>query len=198
MSFEAIRPALAELESYRHPWFVCGGWAIDLYVGEVTREHEDLEVAIFRHHQHALRAHYREWSAFKSVGRWVRWEEDEELELPLHQILFQPAEWPEPDPWEPSYDERQFFLNDVRSGVWISRRDERIRLPVRQLAQRGAGGFPIVAPEVQLLYKAKHTGNKDEHDFGLVAPLLGPVRREWLRDALELIHPGHRWIEALA
>lgn len=177
---------------------MCGGWAIDLFVGEATREHEDLEVGIFRHHQQALREHYRAWLAYKSIGGWTSWEEGEYLELPIHQVLFRPADSPVPEPWEPNYEERQFFLNEAEHGVWISRRDPRVTLPVRQLAQRSVDGVPIVAPEVQLLYKARHDEKKNEHDFELVAPHLRGARRTWLREALELIHPGHRWIQALA
>ena len=68
---------------------------------------------------------------------------------------------------------------------------------MRQLALRSPDGIPIVAPEVQLLYKAKHLGAKDEHDFGLVADRIRGTPRAWLREALELVHPGHRWIQAL-
>lgn len=109
-----------------------------------------------------------------------------------------PGSGPPPDPWEPSAEERQFFLNDAEGGVWTSRRDPRITLHVRELAQRSASGIPVVAPQVQLLYKARHAGRKDEHDFALVVPRISRARRAWLRDALELVHPGHRWIQALA
>jgi hypothetical protein len=163
----------------------------------VTREHEDLEVGVFRHHQAALHSHYEEWTAYKSIGRWVGWEALEELELPIHQVLFRPRESPFPEPWEPNYEERQFFLNEAEGGIWISRRDPRIRLHVRQLAERSADGVPIVVPEVQLLYKARRVEDKDEHDFRLVADRIRGTRRAWLRDALELVHPGHRWIQAL-
>jgi hypothetical protein len=73
-----------------------------------------------------------------------------------------------------------------------------VTLHVRQLALRAPSGVPVVAPEVQLLYKARHLGEKDEHDFQQVSRRLGSSRRRWLREALELIHPGHRWIQALA
>jgi hypothetical protein len=180
---------------------VCGGWAIDLFVGEVTREHEDLEVGIFRAHQAALHSHYGDWSAFKVAdpGGWSPWEADEQLELPIHQILFRAPGSDPPDPWEPSYElDRQFFLNDAEDGVWSSRRDPRITLQLEHLTQRRTpDGIPFVAPEVQLLYKAKHAGKKDEHDFRLVVDSIIGVRRRWLREALELVHPGHRWIQAL-
>jgi hypothetical protein len=154
-------------------------------------------VGVFRHHQAALYEHYRDWDTYKSIGRWVPWSADERLDLPIHQILLRPAGGGTPEPWEPNYDERQFFLNEAEGGIWLCRRDPRITLHVRQLAQRSRDGIPIVAPEVQLLYKARHAADKDEHDFRLVADRIRGTRRAWLRDALELVHPGHRWIQAL-
>ena len=30
------------------PWYVAGGWAVDLHLGRPTREHEDLEIGVPR------------------------------------------------------------------------------------------------------------------------------------------------------
>jgi hypothetical protein len=38
---------------------------------------------------------------------------------------------------------------------------------------------------------------KDEGDFAAVLPHLGQERRQWLSEALELIHPGHHWLAEL-
>jgi hypothetical protein len=173
---------------------VCGGWAIDLFLDRLTREHEDLEVAIFREHQHALRAHYPGWGPFKSISGWLPWAEGEFLELPIHQILFRPPDsGPPPDPWEPVDEERQFFLDDRDGETWICRRDPRLRRPVPELTMSSERGVSIVVPEVQLLYKAKHHLEKDEQDFRATLPLLSDEQRSWLRDALELVHPGDPW-----
>ena len=165
----------------------------------MTRDHEDVEIGVFRDHQQALRAHFAGWGPYKSISGWIPWEEDELLELPIHQVLFRPPRsGPPSDPWEPSPEERQFFLNEVEDGVWICRRDARVTCPVGELTLRSAGGIPIVAPEIQLLYKAKHKEDKDEHDFRETLPRLTPSRRSWLRRALEIVHPGDEWLEALA
>jgi hypothetical protein len=58
-------------------------------------------------------------------------------------------------------------------------------------------GIPYGRPEIVLLYKAKHARPKDDADFAAVLPLLEPGRRRWLADALELVHPGHRWLAAI-
>ena len=41
----------AELDA---PWWIAGGWAIDLFLGRQTREHEDIDVQILRRDQHAV------------------------------------------------------------------------------------------------------------------------------------------------
>jgi hypothetical protein len=178
---------------------VAGGWAIDLFLDEVTRDHEDVEIGIFRPDQQALRRHFADWGAFKAErpGHWDAWG-DEFLELPIHQVLLRPpGTGPPRDPWEPITIERQFFLDDVEDGTWVSRRDTRLRLPVERLSFVSKRGVPAVVPEVQLLYKARHDVEKNEHDFALAAPRLTEEQRTWLRGALELVHPGHQWIDAL-
>ena len=43
------------------PWWIAGGWAIDLFVGRQTREHEDIDILILRRDQHAVRALLESW-----------------------------------------------------------------------------------------------------------------------------------------
>jgi len=177
---------------------VCGGWAIDLFVGEVTREHEDIEIGIFRHDQQHLRSFFAGWGLFKSVSGWLPWEEDEWLELPIHQVLLRPpGSGPPPEPWDPRPEELQFFLNDVEDGVWKCRRDQRVTKPVDEVATRSSTGVPIVTPDIQLLYKAKHHLDKDEHDFRQTLPLLSSLQGSWLEHALEIVHPDDPWLHEL-
>jgi hypothetical protein len=166
----------------------------------VTREHEDIEICVFRHHQGALQRHFAGRGLFKVAtrGSWDPWEEGEFLELPIHQVLVRPpGGGPPGHPWHPAEDELQFFLNEAEGGIWLCRRDQRVTRHVREVALRSDLGIPIVAPEIQLLYKAAHEDPKNEHDLRLVAGRLQDKQRTWLREALEIVHPGHRWLEAL-
>src|SRR6185295_11707078 len=36
------------LEGVEAPWYVAAGWAVELFLGEERREHEDLEIAVPR------------------------------------------------------------------------------------------------------------------------------------------------------
>jgi hypothetical protein len=161
-----------------------------------------VEICVFRHHQDALQRQFADRAQFKCVTRgfWDPWEDDQFLELPIHQILIRPpgAGPPLLDAWNPAPGELQFFLNEVEGGIWLCRRHEHVTRPVREVALRSELGLPIVAPEIQLLYKAAHDDPKNEHDFQLVAGRLQGKQRSWLREALELVHPGHHWLQELA
>ena len=46
--FEQIEITAAHMDGFPAPWFVSGGWAIDLFLGRVTRDHSDIEIGIYR------------------------------------------------------------------------------------------------------------------------------------------------------
>jgi len=64
------------------------------------------------------------------------------------------------------------MLEESSGGVWISRRDERIRRPITSIGLVTVRGIPYLAPEIQLFYKAKNQRAKDEADFAATLPIL--------------------------
>jgi hypothetical protein len=49
------------MESFERPWFIAGGWTIDLALGEVTREHKDMDICIFRENIDYALTYFKEW-----------------------------------------------------------------------------------------------------------------------------------------
>ena len=47
-SFAPLRAELEHVADLPVPWYVAGGWAIDLFVGQVTRDHQDVDLVIGR------------------------------------------------------------------------------------------------------------------------------------------------------
>lgn len=82
-------------------------------------------------------------------------------------------------------------------GTWICRRDPSIQPPCQQVIATTPDGIPYLAPQIVLLFKARHHRPKDLADFTGVLPLLNPARRAWLATALACVHPGHPWISEL-
>ena len=192
--FAPIEEMARLMDGFPGPWFIAGGWAIDLFLGTVTREHEDREVMIFREDQQALRQHLAGWRMTKSIstpegGAWVPWPEDEWIAAPSFQVQ---AWGPEGDvpAWE-------FFLNDQTGGVWHFRRNPAVTRPVAELGLRTPGGIPYIAPELQLLYKAHGHRPKDELDFEHVHPRLSRAQRAWLREMLGRCRPDDPWLARL-
>src|SRR5262245_30920957 len=58
---EAISRAATLMASFPRPWGLCGGWAVDAWLGRVTRDHRDLDLALFAEDQGALFQHLRGW-----------------------------------------------------------------------------------------------------------------------------------------
>jgi hypothetical protein len=200
-TLDDIRAVARLLEPFPHPWFVSGGWAIDLFLGEVTRDHGDREVGIFRRDQAALRQHLADWEWFKAVsapdgGVWTPWE-GEWLPLSMHQLLTRPA-GSSPDPPQLGRPEEiEFFVNDAVDGMWECKRNPAITRPAEAISLRSPSGIPVLAPEIQLLYKAKWHRPKDEHDFSHALARMGLTQRTWLKESLQVVHPDDPWLARL-
>jgi hypothetical protein len=90
------------------------------------------------------------------------------------------------------------MIADTRDEEWLFRRMPTISRPMATIGDRTPEGIPYLAPEIQLLYKAKGLRPKDEADFQSALPALQQERRAWLRDALAQVHPEHPWLERLS
>lgn len=181
------------MAGFGRPWMVAGGWAVDLYLGRVTRAHKDVEFAILREDQLALRAHLVGWTCRFGTRVPERpraaWDDGMWLSAPIHQIW---ADRPSGDPAT-----LDILLNERSGEEWLFRRDQTVTMPLAELIHRSGRGIPILAPEVVLLYKAGAPQDYDEADYAQLAPVLPRRSHAWLRRALEHCHPGHRWLEAL-
>lgn len=186
---EAVADLPAILAGFDRPWWVAGGWAIDLFVGGAGRAHEDVEIAVLFDDQDALRAALAGWELHVAHdGRLTPWPPGDRLALPRHQLWARRAD---DAPWS-----LEILFERSDGDDWVFRRDERIRRPLSALGTV-AGGLPVVAPEVQLLFKAKSPRPRDEHDFRIARPLLSEDAATWLREALALVEPGHPWLAHL-
>ncbi|WP_406080518.1 amino acid transporter [Streptomyces zaomyceticus] len=175
------------------PWWIAGGYGIELAVGRELRAHGDLDVLVLRRDQARLRDLLAGWDLHVAdppgQGRLRPWRPGEVLRPPLHDIWCRRK--PEA-PWSV-----QLMLDEAEGTQWVSRRDSAIRVPIDQLGRSSETGIPYLAPEVQLFYKAKATRDKDETDFEAVLPLLDAPARAWLADAISVIVPDHPWLRRL-
>lgn len=167
------------------PWYVAGGWAVDLHIGRITREHEDLEVAIPRACFGAWRAALSAYRLYDvGVGR-VRELGPAAVPDPAnHQVWLRDG-----DVWR-----MDTFLESGDARTWVCHRDARIRVPFDDAVTHNPEGLPYLRPQFVLMGKAKHRRPKDEADLVTLLPTLDLAARRWLAAALSTVHPGHPWI----
>jgi hypothetical protein len=196
--------AARRLGSVRAPWYVAGGWALDLFLGRETPEtasrvHEDLEVAVPAAAWPEVAAALSGLTVYAAgSGRlWPLADPGVDAAAALaavHQTwVFDPAG-------------AAFVLDVFREphthdtrhrDQWICRRDPTLRVPYPDLIARTASGIPYLRPEWVLLFKAKSTRPKDEADLEGVRTLLDDPARRRVYDLIARIHPGHPWLDRL-
>jgi aminoglycoside-2''-adenylyltransferase len=174
------------------PWYVAAGWAIDLFLGEERRKHDDLEVAVPNSRFDELAGVLAPYEVCVITGQ----PEATPLADARDRLMDTHQTWirePATGKWRVD-----FFREPSDGDTWICRREPAIRLPYELVIERTDDGIPYGRPEIILLFKAKHSAQeKNRADFAAVLPRLDTGRREWLRDALERVHPGHEWLTHL-
>jgi hypothetical protein len=192
--WEPLRPAdIADLlAGFDAPWWIAGGWALDLFLGAETRRHDDIDVAVLRRDQLALYDWLRGWDLhYATPDHTLQPWDGRLLRPPIHGIWARRSH-DATAPWT-----CDFLLDEDRDGRWVYRRDSAI---TRSLDDLGGlrNGAPYLCPEVVLLYKSKNPTPKDDADFDLVLPRLSSSGRLWLCQTLRTCDAGHRWVQRLA
>ncbi|MFK0238731.1 nucleotidyltransferase domain-containing protein [Streptomyces vinaceus] len=168
---------------------MAAGWALDLFRGRQTRAHGDIEIAIPTASFPEIRRRFSGY-VFDAAGGGRLWEDARpEVLAAVHQTWLR-------DPATGNYL-LDVFREPHDGDTWICRRDEGIRLPYRNIIHHTQDGIPYLAPELVLLFKAKHARRKDQADFDTTVPHMSPAQRETLAEQLERVHPGHPWIADL-
>jgi hypothetical protein len=170
-------------------WAIAGGWAIDLWLGEQTRDHHDVEVIVPRRDEQivlgALSEHWELYALDPPGSGWRPWN-GTPIAAPAFQLQARAAS-----------GEFDLFTEDIDDDRWRFRRDHRITAPATDVIVPSASGIPVVRPDIQLLYMAKSEEPKNERDFDVALPRLTADAVHWLCDALKITLPGHRWLARL-
>jgi hypothetical protein len=174
------------LSGYNHPWWVAGGWGIDLHLGFQSRDHADLEIAIPYEDQQNIRKYIGEQADWHMIEnrQLIPWPPGKMLAPPIHEIHCKVVNGPH----------LEILLNIFTDTEWIYRRNHRIRLPRHQFLN---GSLIPLPREVLLLYKSKQTRPKDEADFTALIETMALNEQAWMKSALMLSDGNHPWIDRL-
>lgn len=160
-------------------WCLCGGWAVDAWLGHQTREHKDVDIAVFQEDLPALLSHFAGWELLAhdtvdpdSTEQW----NGRSLGLPAH--IHARTNGFDLD-FQVSKREAERLL--IATGVVLD---------LQQAVTTSAWGLPVLAPEVLLYYKALERRPQDDLDSAILEPQLSEQQASWLRDALFRGHAG--------
>ena len=177
----AVRSLLSDLTV---PYWIAGGWAIDLAVGRVTRDHADVDIMLLERDEHALRTDLTEVDV-QPTGRDRQpgpWPAGWRLTASAGRLVLHSKNLPLPT---------EVLLASAVGAFWVYHRGPRcIRRPLAGIT-RSRDGIPFLAPEVVLLFKSRSKTDKDQHDDETAQSVLNAEQRSWLQDTLEHLPPGH-------
>jgi hypothetical protein len=168
--FAAVSAVSSLLSRLTVPYWIAGGWAIDLAVGRVTRDHADVDVMLLERDKHVL------WDELPEDEVQITGCDREPKRLTLHsEHLLLPTE---------------VFLAEADGTFWVHRRGAySVKRPLAGIT-RHRDGIPFLAPEVVLLFKARSKADKDQHDVETALPALDDGQRSWFQETLKRLPQG--------
>ena len=192
------------MSTFRGTWSLCGGWAVDAWLGRLSRDHVDVDIAVFQDDHRALFEHLAGWQLVAhdtqvDGGTAEPWN-GRPLVLPAHvHARSGEAGLPLPDRVDNAAGQGfglDIQLNERSGDDWIFSREPRVAMPLQRAVRQSDWGLPTLVPEVLLFYKASGLRRRDKLDFAALLPHLTDEQRYWLREAISLV--GHPWLTQLS
>jgi hypothetical protein len=200
------------MSGFPAPWSLCGGWAVDAWLGRKSRDHGDVDMSVFAGDQRALFKYLDGWQLLAHDAAWEanddeRWWDGRRRLTAHSHIHARPPELTGPMPnggiaKEEDGFSLEFYIDDRSGDDWVLLREPRISMPVRSAVRESPWGLPTIAPEALLFFKAGGASGidwprrRDKLDFNALLPELTPEQREWLRHAIA--KTGHPWLRQLS
>ncbi|MBW9172829.1 hypothetical protein K2F43_16610 [Clostridium estertheticum] len=197
-------------------WHLCGGFAIDAYLGYITRNHKDIDITVSFEDMRACIRHlkYKGWEVDAPVGNqrlvpvefafehpelyfdniWCYKKDADFIKTEKIDGVFKYMKFINREQSELDFIEVMF--NKVEDGIFYYQNNYNIMINT-DTAFIKKDGISILAPEIILLYKSRNHDNSDyKHDFDIVINKLEKERYNWFINAMSIVYPeGHPWIK---
>ncbi|WJE16139.1 hypothetical protein QRD89_01885 [Halobacillus sp. ACCC02827] len=163
--FEPCRNIGDWMRDFPGRWWVAGGWAVDLHIGEETRHHHDVDIALIEPEDSSF---FRDWSPLGTS--------------PSGSLRVLAPTGEEVNVWLQEQEKERFRFSAA------------VHYDLSSMHLRSENGLPYLNPEIVLLYKAFSDTEKNEADFKLLYPHLNEHQKEWLKQGLMHHRPQHHWL----
>ncbi|GEN86163.1 MULTISPECIES: short-chain dehydrogenase [Oceanobacillus] len=191
LSLQEIRYLMKDISI---PWWIAGGWALDLHYGKQTRKHEDMDILIRKTHLPFLKKYLGEsYELFlANKGSLSKLTDSENLNIQSGSI------------WVKMKHEIiwlfEIMLIDTENNEWIYKRNNQIKRPLSEIGAITEDDIPYIKPEIQLLYKGGSSviRQKDNNDLERMLPILKRDEMKWLHHALsQQFNREHPWLQII-
>lgn len=196
-------------------WHLCGGFAIDAYLGKITRKHKDIDITVSFDDMRACIQYLKSkgWVIDAPVGNqrlapvefalehsdlyfdniWCYKSDADFIKIEKTEGVFKYVKFIYREQTELDFIEVLF--NKVEKGIFYYQKNHNIMINT-DMAFIKKGRISILAPEIILLYKSRNYDNYDyKHDFDVVINKLEKERYDWFINAMSKVYlEGHPWI----
>ena len=193
---------------------ICGGFALDLFLGYESRVHGDIDVLAFWEDREAIITYmqHKGFLVYEMLGGGkVHRITDIQMQEKLRKNIFCCTEdcelvrlydTEEQDVFWLDFQHTglsklnyiEFLFNEKTEKEFVYVRDSRVKRELDK-AVLEKNGVPYLAPELCLLFKSTDIEREGyQQDYELTVERLSPEQRAWFENAMELLYPeGHRW-----
>ncbi|WP_419871406.1 nucleotidyltransferase domain-containing protein [Candidatus Pristimantibacillus sp. PTI5] len=216
-----ISRAFTFLNNRGFDWSICGGVAIDIFLGKQNRIHKDVDVAVFWEDRISIIELMLSsgWRVFQACGGGVVDELHGKQDVPFEKrnlFCFTPNEGR--IKLESIGDERyrfglekleqsdftyvEFLFNERDIRDFYLPGETKIKRELNKAILSSSDKIPYLAPEIVLFYKSSYLDGSDavdhNRDFDVSLPCFNSEQKRWLRESLEREYPnGHPWLQRL-
>ena len=212
-----IEQAKQTFKTWGIEWAICGGMAIDIFLGEETRKHYDLDLFVFWSDKRKIVELMLkdDWRVFEACGNGVVQElliAAEATENHRNLFCFKRDEprvsleciserkyrfqFEEREQTEFTYIEFLFNTKDKDYFYYVDQSNIKRELSKTIIHQNET---PYLSPEVVLLYKSNYVDDrsvgKHDNDFNNTVLHIDMGQKKWLRESIHRLHNGnHKWL----
>ena len=194
---------------------ICGGHAIDLFLGKKTRPHKDLDVVVYWEDRDKVVQYMLDegWDIYEPCGTaylhkitnvadqkrvrsniWCVKPSNKqykftEREKDMYEVDFNNSE-------QTDLDYIEFLFNTRKDGDFLYARNHDVKMGLDK-AVFMVNGIPCLAPEIVLLYKSTAADEPDyQLDFDNAIKEMTEEQSLWLKESLVVMFPdGHKWLD---
>ena len=211
---QLIEEANTLLQGQDFSYAICGGFALDLFLGYESRTHGDIDILAFWEDRETIITFMQSkgYCVFEMLGGGkvhriteIRMQEKlrknifcctEDCELVrLYDTEEQDVYWFDfQHTGLTKLNYIEFLFNEKTEDEFVYVRDSRIRRDFWK-AILEKDGIPYLAPELCLLFKSTDIEREGyQQDFELTVERLSEEQKAWFLDAMEKLYPeGHKW-----